>query len=109
FKKAVLRQADPDASIWVHDYHLMLLPKLLRSVLPTSNIGFFLHIPFPSFEIFRLLPNRVQILQGLLGADLVGFHIYDYARHFLSSVLRILGIENGHGSIVMSDRVVKAD
>ena len=109
FKKIVVRHAEPGASIWVHDYHLMLLPQLLRQELPKSNIGFFLHIPFPSFEIFRLLPNRVQILQGLLGADLIGFHVYDYARHFLSSVLRILGIENSHGSLVTNERIVKAD
>jgi len=109
FKKAIVRHADPHASIWVHDYHLMLLPKLLREALPSGTIGFFLHIPFPSYEIFRMLPNRTQVLEGLLGADLVGFHVYDYARHFLSSVLRILGIESSHGSVIMGDRVVKAD
>jgi len=109
FKKAVAKHADPQASIWIHDYHLMLLPQLLRAALPGSTIGFFLHIPFPSYEIFRLLPNRAQILEGLLGADLIGFHVYDYARHFLSSVLRILGIESSHGSIIMDARVIKAD
>jgi trehalose 6-phosphate synthase/phosphatase len=109
FKKAVVKKAEPDASIWIHDYHLMLLPQLVRAALPGSSIGFFLHIPFPSYEIFRLLPNRAQILEGLLGADLVGFHMYDYARHFLSSVLRVLGIENSHGSILMGGRVIKAD
>lgn len=109
FKKVVVRHAGSQASVWIHDYHLMLLPQMLRKVLPDGTIGFFLHIPFPSYEIFRLLPNRSQILEGLLGADLVGFHVYDYARHFLSSVLRILGIENSHGSIIMGSRVVKAD
>lgn len=109
FKKAVMRYAQPDASIWIHDYHLMLLPQLIRTALPDATIGFFLHIPFPSYEIFRLLPNRTEILEGLLGANLVGFHTYDYARHFLSSVLRILGVENSHGSVIMNDRVVKAD
>jgi trehalose 6-phosphate synthase/phosphatase len=109
YQKAVVRNADPAALIWIHDYHLMVLPQLLRRALPDSTIGFFLHIPFPSYEIFRSLPNRVQVLEGLLGADLVGFHIYDYARHFLSSVLRILGIENSRGAVVMGDRVVKAD
>jgi trehalose 6-phosphate synthase/phosphatase len=109
FKKAVTRHADTEASIWVHDYHLMLLPQMLRTALPKSTIGFFLHIPFPSYEIFRLLPNRAQVLEGLLGADLVGFHMYDYARHFLSSVLRILGIESNHGSIILNERVIKAD
>lgn len=109
YKKAVVRHADAHASIWIHDYHLMLLPQQLRGSLPQSTIGFFLHIPFPSYEIFRLLPNRKEILQGLLGADLVGFHVYDYARHFLSSIVRILGIENSRGSLVMDGRVVKID
>ncbi|MBI5357915.1 bifunctional alpha,alpha-trehalose-phosphate synthase (UDP-forming)/trehalose-phosphatase, partial [Candidatus Saccharibacteria bacterium] len=109
FKKAVLKFTDKNTSIWIHDYHLMLLPKLIRDTLPDATIGFFLHIPFPSYEIFRLLPNRKEILEGLLGANLVGFHVYDYARHFLSSVLRILAIENSHGTIVIGQRAVKAD
>lgn len=109
FKKAVLRHAEPDATVWVHDYHLMLLPKMLRQALPQSSIGFFLHIPFPSFEIFRLLPDRKEILEGLLGADLVGFHIYDYARHFTSSVLRTLGHESYHGVVTLRERQVVAD
>lgn len=109
FKRAVAKHAHDTALIWVHDYHLMLLPQLIRGVVPGSTIGFFLHIPFPSYEIFRLLPSRAQVLEGLLGADLIGFHIYDYARHFLSSVLRILGYENNHGTIIMGDRVVKVD
>jgi trehalose 6-phosphate synthase/phosphatase len=109
FKKTVARYADPQASVWIHDYHLMLLPQMVRTALPDSAIGFFLHIPFPSYEIFRLLPNRAEVLEGLLGADLIGFHTYDFARHFLSSVLRILGIDNSHGSIIMRDRVVKVD
>jgi len=109
YKKAVVKYADPQASIWIHDYHLMLLPKLLRISMPDSTIGFFLHIPFPSYEIFRQLPNRQEILQGLLGANLVGFHTYGYARHFLGSVQRILGIDNSRGSVVMADRLVKID
>lgn len=109
FQQAVVRHATAKTSIWVHDYHLMLLPRLLRQVLPAASIGFFLHIPFPSYEIFRLLPNRKEILQGLLGANLVGFHIYDYARHFQSSILRILGIESRHGIFTIGKRVVTAD
>lgn len=109
YQKAVAKHAAPNASVWIHDYHLMLLPQLLRKVLPKASIGFFLHIPFPSYEIFRLLPNRREILQGLLGSDLIGFHTYDYARHFLSSVLRILGIENNNGSIIMDERVIRVD
>jgi trehalose 6-phosphate synthase/phosphatase len=109
FSKAIVKHATPQTTIWVHDYHLMLLPQLLRTALPKSSIGFFLHIPFPSFEIFRLSPNRKEILEGLLGADLVGFHTYSYAQHFMSSVLRTLGHESTNGSIMVNDRTVVAD
>lgn len=109
FRDAVLKFASADSTIWVHDYHLMLLPELLRAKLPQNAIGFFLHTPFPSFEIFRLLPNGKEILKGLLGADLIGFHTYDYTRHFLSSVTRILGYENTLGTIARGNRLVRAD
>ncbi len=95
--------------IWVHDYQLMLLPKLLRERLSGLQIGFFLHIPWPSFELFRLLPWREEILQGLLGADLIGFHTYDYVRHFLSSVCRIAGLDHTLGKVTMGNRIVKID
>jgi trehalose 6-phosphate synthase/phosphatase len=87
----------------------MLLPGKLRERLPNGIIGFFLHIPFPSYEIFRLLPNRTEIIKGLLGADLVGFHIYDYARHFLSSLLRTMGVESSNGIVTIGDRAIKVD
>lgn len=109
FSDAILASASEKATIWIHDYHLMLVPKQLRDTLPKSSIGFFLHIPFPSFEIFRLSPNRKELLEGLLGADLVGFHTYSYARHFISSVLRTLGHESNHGTIMVGDRSVIAD
>ncbi|MEW6771291.1 MAG: bifunctional alpha,alpha-trehalose-phosphate synthase (UDP-forming)/trehalose-phosphatase [Bacillota bacterium] len=109
FCSKVLEMAKPGDVIWVHDYHLMLLPRLLREKLPEAAIGFFLHIPFPSFELFRLLPWRREILEGLLGADLIGFHTYDYARHFLSSVLRLLGHDHKLGEIITGNRVVKVD
>ncbi len=109
FKKAVLKHASYASSIWVHDYQLMLLPQMLRESLPGSSIGFFLHIPFPSHEIFRQLPERKEILQGLLGADLIGFHTYAYAQHFLSSCLRILGLENQYGSLLVNGRIAKVD
>lgn len=109
FAKAVQKQADELATIWIHDYHLMILPQMLRASLPLSSIGFFLHIPFPSYEIFRLLPERKEILEGLLGADLVGFHTYDYARHFTSSVLRISGHESHHGTVRLDGRMVQVD
>ncbi len=95
--------------IWIHDYHLMLLPKMIREKFPDISIGYFQHIPFPSFEVFRLLPQRIQILEGLLGADLIGFHTYDYERHFLSSVRRLMGIESYFNQIRYQKRVLKVD
>ncbi|HEY8259433.1 MAG TPA: bifunctional alpha,alpha-trehalose-phosphate synthase (UDP-forming)/trehalose-phosphatase [Gemmatimonadales bacterium] len=78
--------------IWIHDYQLLLLPGLLRKRIPDARIGFFLHIPFPSEELFRTLPSRERILEGILGADLVGFHTPTYLRHFSTSLIDILGI-----------------
>lgn len=109
FADVVLKLAKPRDCIWIHDYQLMLLPQLLRQKLPDAQIGFFLHIPWPSFELFRLLPWREEILNGLLGADLIGFHTYDYVRHFLSSVCRIAGLEHTLGRIGVDNRLVKVD
>ncbi len=97
--------------VWIHDYHLLLLPGLLKARLPNTPIGLFLHIPFPSFEVFRQLPGRwrKEILEGMLGGDLVGFHTYDYAQHFLQCVLRILGHEHQLGSIALPGRTVVAE
>ena len=89
----------PDSIVWVHDYHLMLLPSMLREKRPDIRIGFFLHTPFPSYEVFRCHPNREDLVQGLLGADLVGFHTFGYVRHFKSAVLRLLGYESDMNSI----------
>ena len=93
FAEAVVREYRPGDRIWVHDYQLMLVPALLRARLPQARIGFFLHIPFPSSEVFRILPWRTEILSGILGADLVGFHTFSYLRHFTGSLLHIEGIE----------------
>jgi trehalose 6-phosphate synthase/phosphatase len=109
FSKKVLEVAQPDDIIWIHDYQLMLLPELIREKLPDITMGFFLHIPFPSFEVFRLLPWRNEIVRGLLGADLIGFHTYDYARHFHSSVRRLTDYEQSYGRITVGNRVVRAD
>jgi trehalose 6-phosphate synthase/phosphatase len=109
FSETVVQFANQEDTVWIHDYHLLLLPNLIRERLPDVKIGFFLHIPFPSFEIFRLLPWRNEILNGILGADLVGFHTYDYVRHFLSSVSRILGNEHTIGQIIIGNRMVKVD
>jgi trehalose 6-phosphate synthase/phosphatase len=109
FARRIAEIARPYDSIWVHDYHLLLLPTLLRQSLPEASIGYFLHIPFPSFEIFRMLPWREQILSGMIGADLIGFHTYGYARHFLSSLLRILGLEQNFGRVTVGDRVIQVE
>lgn len=109
FCEKVLEHAAPDDTIWVHDYHLMLLPELIRRELPDAIIGFFLHIPFPSYEIFRTLPWREEILRGLLGSDLIGFHSYGYARHFLSSLLRIVGLDQDFGRVNLGDRTIRVD
>jgi trehalose 6-phosphate synthase/phosphatase len=93
FAAEVAAEYRPGDTVWVHDYHLMLVPSLLRQRLPNARIGFFLHIPFPSSEVFRVLPWRREILQGLLGADLVGFHTFGYMRHFLMSLLHVEGVE----------------
>ncbi len=99
----------PNDTVWIHDYHLMLLPHLLRKVLPKLRIGFFLHIPFPQFEIFRLIPAkwRRQLLEGLLGADLIGFHTHDYGEYFLRCVQRILGYGHQMGQLTAGGRTVK--
>ena len=95
--------------IWIHDYQLMLLPKLIKDQFPDTQVGFFLHIPFPSYELFRQLIWREEILHGLLGADLIGFHTYGYVRHFISSVQRILGFGRNLNLIQTEDRFVQAD
>lgn len=109
FCDEVAKVVEPGDYVWVHDYQLMLLPQLLREKLPELEIGFFLHIPWPSFELFRLLPWREEILNGLLGADLIGFHTYDYVRHFLSSACRLAGLEHTLGELTVGKRVVKID
>lgn len=109
FCDKVIEVARPDDIIWVHDYHLMLLPQLLRQHLPHNQIGFFLHIPFPSYELIRTLPWRKEILEGLLGADLVGFHTFEYLRHFTSSISRILNLEPKLGRVYKENRVIQID
>mgnify|MGYP000852725771 CR=1 FL=1 len=101
----------PGDTLWIHDYHLMLLPGMVREIAPAATIGFFLHIPFPNYELFRLLPSRWRhdILKGLLGADLVGFHTNDYRQDFLKCVLRILGHDSQIGELLVGDRVVRAE
>lgn len=95
--------------IWIHDYHLLLLPGIVRKKYTRSTIGFFLHIPFPSYEVYRTLPWRKEILNGILGADLIGFHTFDYARHFLSAVNRLLDIDYISNQLVYQHRAIKVD
>jgi trehalose 6-phosphate synthase/phosphatase len=90
--EAVAGQAAPGDEVWIHDYQLMRVPLFLRRLRPDVRIGFFLHIPFPAYEVYRILPARRQLLEGMLGADLVGFHTTSYSEHFTSSVSRLLGI-----------------
>lgn len=101
----------PGDIIWIHDYHFMLLPQLIRKHVPECSIGFFLHIPFPSFEIFRLIPRkwREELLLGMLGADLVGFHTHEYSAHFQESVRKTLDFENKLGVIKTDTYPVKSD
>ena len=93
FADAIAEQWRPDDMIWVHDYHLMRLPELLRERLPRARIGFFLHIPFPNPELFLTLPSRRALITGLLGADVIGFHTRRYRGHFTAAVRRLLQLE----------------
>eukprot|EP00913_Durusdinium_trenchii_P022219 g20878.t1 len=93
FTEAILSVYEDDDYVWIHDYHLMLVPKFLREAKPDCNIGWFLHTPFPSAEIYRTLPWRQEIIESLLHANLLGFHVYDYLRHFLSSCVQLTSLE----------------
>lgn len=109
FCEKVLEEAKPNDTIWIHDYHLMLLPGMIRERMPDAKIGFFLHIPFPSYEMFSLLPWRAELMNGILGSDLVGFHTYNYIHHFLFSARRLLGYESSFGQLIAGERRIKVD
>lgn len=109
FRDVVLSIAEPGDIIWIHDYQLLLLPGMIRAVQSDLTIGFFLHIPFPSYEMFRLIPWRVELLEGMTGADLIGFHTYDYVQHFLNAVVRILPISSSSNILTVDDRPVVAE
>jgi trehalose 6-phosphate synthase/phosphatase len=107
FSETIKNIAHPNDQIWVHDYQLMLLPALLRQSMLNSAIAYFHHIPFPSSELFRILPTRQALLEGLLGADFIGFHTDDYVRHFLTSVTRILGYHPHWDEVLYQGRRIK--
>jgi trehalose 6-phosphate synthase/phosphatase len=107
FADAIAAHYRPGDLIWVHDFHLLLLPALLRERLPMARIGFFLHVPFPSSEVFRVLPWREQLLRGLLGADLIGFHTLGYLRHFAAALLRVLGLEVDIDRLALDGREIR--
>ncbi len=111
FCNELLPMLRPGDIIWIHDYQLMLLPQMLRQHKPHATIGFFLHIPFPSYEIYRLLPNewKKSLLQGLMGADVVGFHTYDYVQHFIQSVKMILGADTYFHTLQYQNRLIQVD
>lgn len=97
--------------IWIHDYHLMLLPELIKQKFNHIQIGFFLHIPFPAQETYQFLPKlwRDKLLHGILGADLIGFHTHEYNQNFLKCVLKNLGYENDMGMITTKERTVRSE
>ena len=104
FAEAVAPVAQPGDTVWIQDYHLMLLPGLLRERCPGVSIGWFLHVPFPSPEIFRSLPWSREILNGVLGADLLGFHTVDFVNNFKACVKTLLGLDSGDdGRIALED------
>ncbi|OQE46983.1 hypothetical protein PENCOP_c001G04502 [Penicillium coprophilum] len=106
FAEKIIKHWKPGDKIWVHDYHLLVLPGLLRERLPQAEIGFFLHTPFPSSEIFRCLTPREELLDGLLGADLIGFQTEEYCSHFLHSCSRLRRLEASANKVHLNHRHV---
>jgi trehalose 6-phosphate synthase/phosphatase len=107
FAETIAREYRAGDLIWVQDYQLSLVPAMLRERLPNAAIGFFLHIPFPPSDAFRVVPWRVEILEGMLGADLVGFHTPTYLRHFGTSLQRILGLQTQVDRVRYGDRDIR--
>ncbi len=107
FAEEAARRARPGDVVWIHDYQLLLVPKMLRELAPHVRIGFFLHIPFPPTQVVRALPHRHELLRGLLGADLIGFHTPAYARHFASALQRVLGLDIGLDHVRVESREVR--
>jgi trehalose 6-phosphate synthase/phosphatase len=108
FLEELVAIIEPGDLIWIQDFQLMLLPGMLRQAVPNASIGYFFHIPFPNYEIIKLLPRvwRQALIGGVLGADVVGFHTADYVRHFLQSVTEVLALPNINQRIVLPERSV---
>lgn len=109
FAEVVCQISKDGDTIWCHDYHLMLLPMLLKKHNIKMKVGWFLHTPFPSYEVYRSLPNRMELLEAVLQSDLVGFHTYDYARHFVSACTSLLGLESYLEGVEFEGRIVKVE
>merc|ERR1719436_1990874 len=99
FRDVVLKEYRPGDLVWINDYPLMLLPKLLRLQMPDILIGFYLHCVFPSSEVYRILPQRENILRGVLSSNIIGFHNFEYMQQFLNSCIHILGLECSSSAI----------
>ncbi len=106
FADKIIKNWKRGDTIWIHDYHLLLVPAMIKKILPDAKIGFFLHVAFPSSEVFRCLAVRKELLEGMLGANLIGFQIHEYSRHFLQTCSRLLCVEATNEGVQLEDRFV---
>lgn len=109
FCHEVLKHLRPNDFVWIHDYHFLLLPQMLRKAVPDVSVGFFLHVPFPSSSVFRILPKREELLRGMLGADYLAFHTHRYLQNFRTSILRLLGLSSQMDRVEFGKRTVRLD
>lgn len=107
--KVVIDHYQPGDTIWIHDYQMLVVADFIRAKLPDAAIGFFLHIPFPAYDIFRLLPQRDQLIRAMLQNDLIGFHTYDYVQNFFDSVRRLTGYTHHLSQVTTEHRLVQVD
>ncbi|KAM5480637.1 Trehalose-6-P synthase/phosphatase complex subunit [Microsporum canis] len=106
FAKEIVKNWKRGDVVWVHDYHLLLVPAMVRKEIPDAQIGIFLHVAFPSSEVFRCLSVRVELLKGMLGANLIGFQTQEYCHHFLQTCSRLLNVEATKEGVQLEDRFV---
>jgi trehalose 6-phosphate synthase complex regulatory subunit len=107
FADAIVKSYKKGDTIWVHDYHLLLVPKMVRDKIPDASIGFFLHVAFPSSEVYRCLAVRKELLEGMLASNIIGFQTDEYTRHFLQTCNRILYVEATPTGVQLEDRFVQ--